>query len=147
MGLAENMPILIINYLFMTVTISIKDETAGGDIFNEIPVSFASELVSVKEIIRARVFADVAAYNLALPEYFQGLVQPGEAEVTLNGYKMKERRKVDAEKQYGIALDAFSKNGYFVLIDNIQAEDAEQMVVINADTEISFIKLTPLVGG
>lgn len=45
---------------------------------------------------------------------------------------MKERRKIDPEKQYAIALDAFLKNGYFVLIDNIQAEDPEQMVVINA---------------
>jgi hypothetical protein len=131
----------------MTVTVTIKDETTGGEVFNKIPVSFASELVSVKEIIRARVLADVAAYNLKLPEYFLGLVQPGEAEQALNGYRMKERRKVDPEKQYAIALDAFSKNGYFVLIDNIQAEDPEQMVVINANTDISFIKLTPLVGG
>jgi len=129
------------------ITITIKDETTGGDIFNKIPVSFASELVSVKDIIRARVFADVEAYNERLPEYFNGLVQPGEAEQTLNGYKMKERRRVDPEKQYNIALDAFSRNGYFVLIDNIQAEDPEQMVVINANTDISFIKLTPLVGG
>ena len=131
----------------MTVTVTIKDETTGGEVLNKIPVSFASELVSIKEIIRARVLADVAAYNLKLPEYFQGLVQPGEAEQTLNGFRMKERRKVDPEKQYAIALDAFSKNGYFVLIDNIQAEDPEQMVVINANTDISFIKLTPLVGG
>ena len=131
----------------MPVTITIKDETAGGDVINKIPVSFASELVAVKDIIKARVFADVAAYNERLPEYFQGLIQPGEAEQTLNGYRMKERRRVDAEKQYTIALDAFSTNGYFVLIDNIQAEDPEQMVVINDNTEISFIKLTPLVGG
>jgi hypothetical protein len=131
----------------MTVTIHIKDETAGGDVYHQIPVSFSSELVSVKEIIRSRVYADVDAYNQRLPEYFQGLVQPGEAELVLNGYRMKERRKVDPEKQYAIALDAFSQNGYFLLIDNIQAEDPEQLVVINADTEISFIKLTPLVGG
>jgi hypothetical protein len=44
---------------------------------------------------------------------------------------MKARRKVDPEKQYFVALDAFFKNGYFVLIDNIQAESPEQMVVIN----------------
>ena len=131
----------------MSVTINIKDETAGGDVYHQIPVSFSSELVSVKEIIRSRVYADVDAYNQRMPEYFQGLVQPGEAEWVLNGYRMKERRKVDPEKQYVIALDAFSNNGYFLLIDNIQAEDPEQLVVINAQTEISFIKLTPLVGG
>jgi len=141
------LPAKNIYHCIKMVTITIKDETAAGEVFNKIPVSFASELVSVKDIVRARVFADVEAYNQRLPEYFKGLVQPGEAELALNGYKMKERRPVDPEKQYAIALEAFSRNGYFVLIDNIQAEDPEQMVVINAHTDISFIKLTPLVGG
>ena len=91
--------------------------------------------------------AEVAQYNNKLPEYYNGLVQPTDAEQTLNGYKLKAKRKVDAEKQVYAALHAFENNGYFVLIDNIQAESLEQMVVINSNTAISFIKLTPLVGG
>lgn len=131
----------------MPVTIIIKDETAAGAVTHKVPVSFSSELVAVKDIIRARVYADVEAYNNKLPEYFTGLVQPNAAELTLNGYKMKERRKVDPEKQFRIALDAFAKNGYFMLIDNIQPESPDQMIVVTPQTEISFVKLTPLVGG
>ena len=127
--------------------LTIKDETAGGVTIHEVPVSFDSELASVKEIIRARVYAEVDGYNNKMPEYFKGLVQPGDAEKTLNGYKMKKKHKIDAEQQYLVALDAFRENGYFLLIDNIQAESLEQFVVINEQTEISFIKLTPLVGG
>lgn len=130
-----------------TITLTIKDETAGGQTINELKVSFASELITVKEIIKARVTAEVDTYNNRMPEYFKGLVQPGDAERTLNGYKLKEKRKVDAEKQCLVAWDAFQKNGFFMLIDNIQSESLEQMIVINADTNISFIKLTPLVGG
>jgi hypothetical protein len=130
-----------------SVTLIIKDETAAGKTTNEIIVSFASELTTVKEIIIARVTAEVNTYNNKMPEYFKGLIEPSEAERTLNGYKLKEKRKVDAEKQCLIALDAFLKNGFFILIDNIQSETLEQMVVINKDTSISFIKLTPLVGG
>jgi hypothetical protein len=141
---SANLPV---NSLTMSITVTIKDETATGTVTHEVPVSFSSELVSVEEIIKARVHADVEAYNRSLPEYYKGLIQPTEAEKTLNGFKMKERRKVDPEKQYQVALDAFHKNGYFVLIDNIQVESPGQMVVINAATEISFIKLTPLVGG
>jgi hypothetical protein len=74
-------------------------------------------------------------------------VQPTDAETTINGYKLRQRRKVDAEQQIFTALDAFRKNGYFMLIDNLQAESLDQMVVINSATTISFIKLTPLVGG
>lgn len=130
-----------------SVTLTIKDETAGGKTTNEIQVSFASELTTVKEIITARVMEEVDAYNNRMPEYFKGLVQPSDAELTLNGFKLKERRKVDAEKQCLLALEAFNKNSYFVLIDNIQSESLEQMVVINNSTLVSFIKLTPLVGG
>jgi len=131
----------------MPVTISIRDENAAGNIIQEIPVSFSSELVSVKDIIRARVVAEVELYNNKLPEYFRGLVRPTDAEQSLNGFKLRERKKIDADKQCFIALDAFHKNAYFLLIDNIQAESPEQMVVVNKNTQVSFIKLTPLVGG
>ena len=129
------------------ITLSIKDATVDGKIIDELSVSLTNELVTVQEIIEARVNAEVEQYNNKQPEYFKGLVQPGDAERTLNGYKLKERKKVDAEQQCLIALDAYQKNGFFVLIDNIQSESLEQLVVINPETKISFIKLTPLVGG
>jgi hypothetical protein len=129
------------------ITLTITDETFSGTITNQVPVTFASELTTVKEIITARVTAEVEVYNNRMPEYFKGLVQPNQAELTLNGYKLKEKRKVDAEKQCLLALDAFTKNGFFILIDNIQSESLDQMIVINKSTTISFIKLTPLVGG
>ena len=131
----------------MPVTISIRDENAAGRIIHEIPVSFSSELVSVKDIIQARVIAEVEQYNNKLPDYFNGLVQPTGAEQALNGFKLRDRKKIDAEKQCFVALEAFNKNAYFLLIDNIQAASLEQMVVINKNTELSFVKLTPLVGG
>jgi hypothetical protein len=131
----------------MAINILIKDETATGKPIREIPVSFESELTTVKDIIIARVKAEVDAYNEKLPEYFQGLIQPSDAEQTLNGYKLRERRKIDAKKQWLVALEAFKKNGYFILIDNIQAESLEQMVVVSQNSNISFVKLTPLVGG
>lgn len=128
-------------------TLTIKDETSGGEIINEISVSLKSSTVTVREIIEARVEHEVKHYNEKLPQYFQGLVQPTNAEKTLNGYKMRERKKVDPEKQVYIALDAFQKNGYFVLVDDKQAESLEQEVIIKPQTVVSFVKLTPLVGG
>ncbi|MFY7965221.1 MAG: hypothetical protein ACOVO1_10020 [Chitinophagaceae bacterium] len=130
-----------------SVTITITDESTSGVVTNKLEVSFASELTTVKDIIEARVSTEVASYNNKLPAYFNGLIKPNDAEQTLNGYKLKHQRKVDVEKQIYSALDAFNKNGYFVLIDNIQAESLEQMVVINDKTTVSFVKLTPLVGG
>ena len=130
-----------------SVVLTITDKTGAGKIISEINVSLKSNRVTVKDIIEARVVTEVNTYNKKLPGYFNGLVQPTNTEKTLNGYKMKERKKVDPEKQVYIALDAFLKNGYFVLIDNHQAETLEQEIEITKQTQISFIKLTPLVGG
>ncbi len=127
--------------------IAIKDETFAGDLLNEIELEFASELVTVKDIIEARVLEEVRRYNDKRPEFFNGLVEPSDAERTLNGFKLKNRRAVDAEKQVYIALDAFTRNAFFMLVDDRQAETLEEEVRLSKSTRISFVKLTPLVGG
>ncbi|AXP82684.1 hypothetical protein CJ739_3622 [Mariniflexile rhizosphaerae] len=126
----------------------LKDVTFTGDILNQIKIAVANERTTVKDLIAARVEAEVEAYNNKLPEYFNGLIQPTNAEKTLNGFKLRDRKqKIDVEKQVLIAYDAFQKNGYFILIDDQQAGDLEQEVLVNKNTEINFVKLTQLVGG
>lgn len=129
------------------MTITIKDETFSGKVLQEINLEFATELVTVQDIITGRVMKEVENYNSKLPAYFNGLIEPSDAEKTLNGYKLKPKKIIDAEKQVYVALDAFQRNVFFVLIDNLQSESLEQMVELSKNTTISFIKLTPLVGG
>ncbi len=130
-----------------TIQIAVKDETFAGKILNEIYLEFQQENVSVEEIITLRVLNEVNEYNKKLPAYFNGLVEPTDAEKTLNGYKIKPNKIIDSEKQVYVALNAFLTNGYFVLIDNIQAETLEQEILLTNKTTVSFVKLTPLVGG
>jgi len=129
------------------MTIAIKDENFSGSIIHEINLDFQQENVTVRDIITQRVIHEVENYNQKLPEYFNGLVEPSDAEKTINGFKLTTRKMIDAEKQVYVALDAFTKNGYFLLIDTIQSESLEQEVFLKSTTSISFIKLTPLVGG
>ncbi len=127
--------------------LKIQDITAAGKLLNEIHIQVARERCTLREIITARVKAEVGAYNQKKEDHFRGLVQPGETEQTLNGYRMKKKREIDAEQQVYVALDAFQRNGYFVLVDDEQAEDLDQEFLVNTNTSIDFIKLTPLVGG
>lgn len=131
----------------MTLTVSIQDTIGSGKVQKTIDVSFQTEVVTVKEIIEARVWKEVDDYNNSFPEYFNGLVQPTNAEKTLNGYRLKERKPIDAEKQVYIALDAFTKNVYFILVNNKQVESLDQPVRLSSTSAIRFVKLTPLVGG
>lgn len=128
-------------------TIRVKDETASGKILNDIIISLKEEIVTIKDIITARVMSEVEEYNSKKPEYFNGLIQPTDAEKTLNGFKMVKKKYIDPEKQVYIALDSFLTNGYFVLVDDKQANSLEQQVLVEKNTTVSFVKLTPLVGG
>ena len=74
-------------------------------------------------------------------------MKPSEAERTLNGFKLKPKQIIDVEKQIYVALDAFQKNGFFILVDNQQLEELNQIVNLNNQSIISFVELTPLVGG
>ena len=40
-------------------------------------------------------------------QYFHGLIQPSDAERSLNGFKMRRRRRIDPEKQFELAKRAF----------------------------------------
>jgi hypothetical protein len=82
-----------------------------------------------------------------MPEVFSGLVQPTDTEATLNGYKLRENRKLDWEVQADAACAAFRRNGFVMLVANHQIEDLDEVIDLSGDLEVSFVKLVPLVGG
>ena len=103
--------------------------------------------MTVREVIRARIYQEVQDYNQEEPEYFRGLVEPTQAERTLNGYKLKTKRKIDWEEQFKRACEAFERNGFFVLVGDRQPTGLDEAFDVKVDTEVSFVKLVPLVGG
>jgi hypothetical protein len=130
-----------------TITLAIRDENPAGKVLHEVIIGFNSEIVTVKDIIEARVRQEVADYNSKLPDYYNGLVEPSDAEKTINGYKLRSKKPIDAEKQVYVALDAFQKNAFFLLANDQQCSSLDQVVHLHSDTKIGFLKLTPLVGG
>jgi len=132
----------------MSATLTVYDETATGVKSGGFTLDFLTERITVRELIRERVYEEVRQYNAATPEYFRGLVQPTDAEATLNGYRVRDRRrKIDWEKQFDMALKAFEKNGFFILVDDKQVESLEETIEVRPGTQVSFIRLVPLVGG
>lgn len=131
----------------MPTTLTIHDETTSGQKTNTFTLDCLTERMTVRELLRARIYQEVQDYNQKEPEYFRGLVEPAEAERTLNGYKLRQRRKIDWQEQYKRAAEAFERNGFFVLVGDRQAETLDEEFEVKADTELSFVKLVPLVGG
>jgi hypothetical protein len=128
-------------------TLTIHDESTTGDISKPITLEFLTDHITIRELIRERVFQEVKDYNANLSPTFRGLIQPSEAEKTINGFKMKTPRHINWEPQFKTACDAFEANRVLVLIDNRQAESLDEEFTITPRTEVSFLKLVPLVGG
>ena len=131
----------------MAATLTVRDETATGQSVGETVIEFLTERITVRELIRGRVYQEVQDYNQKEPEYFRGLVEPTLAERTLNGFKLKAKRKIDWQEQFKSACGAFERNGFFVLVGDRQASELDEEFEVKADTEVSFVKLVPLVGG
>ncbi len=131
----------------MAVALTMYDETATGTHLRHITVEFPSDVVSVRELIRGRIYEEVADFNRRKPECFCGLVQPTDADVVLNGYKLRKQRAIDWNEQFDAAVDAFQRNGFLLLVDDRQPEGLDERVRVTAGTKVSFVRLMPLVGG
>jgi hypothetical protein len=134
----------------MSTTLKIRDETTfslGGDDDRGFTLDVATERITVLELIRARVLREVREYNLSQPEYFRGLVQPTDAERSLNGFKMRKGRTIDPERQFELAKRAFHSNGFILLVDDRQVDELDDEIEIRPETTVTFLKLVPLVGG
>ncbi|WP_369273004.1 hypothetical protein AB5J55_26340 [Streptomyces sp. R11] len=127
--------------------VTFVDETTSGGRSDGWGLEIAEERLTVRELIRRRVFQEVAEYNARTPEVFQGLVQPTDAERALNGRAVRTRRRTDPEAQTEQALKAFAGNGFLVLVGDRQVTDLDDEIELGRDTEITFLKLVPLVGG
>ncbi|MGW2519826.1 hypothetical protein ACWC09_22975 [Streptomyces sp. NPDC001617] len=128
-------------------TVTFRDETATGKPLTDWEVSGLPERMTVQELIRLRVREEVARHNARPTNRFNGLVRPDDAETELNGYRLREPRRIDWERQAEIAERAFLANGFFILAGDRQVVDLEEVVDLTADPDLVFIKLVALVGG
>ena len=133
----------------MQTTLNIKDESMfglGAPDFS-FTLNFPSNRVTVRELIEECVREEVGNYNSAQPEVFRGLVQPTHSERVLNGFRLKEKKQIDWLEQYEKAVAAFERNGFIVLVDDLQVDDLNQIIELEAKPSVTFLKLVPLVGG
>jgi hypothetical protein len=131
----------------MAATLTIHDESATGETLLELTLHVSAERITVRDLIRERVWHEVDEYNRRQPDTFRGLVQPTDSERTLNGYRLKQPRAIDATTQLAKAIEAFQGNQIIMLVDDRQVESLDEEISLRPNTRVSFLRLTPLVGG
>lgn len=137
-------------------TVTIRDEALGGaretapttgETDGPLVIDFLTERVTVREIIRSRVHQEVGDFNRSRPEVFRGLVEPSDAERALNGFKLRGKREIDWKRQFEAACEAYQRNGFLVLVDDKQAGGLDEEVTLGPGSEVTFVRMVPLVGG
>lgn len=129
-------------------TLTVRDESVSGEVFDDFALHFATDTITVRQLIRERVHQEVQQHNNHTDHSRrQRLVSPEPLEAALNGERPSERTNIDWRKQVDIACDAFERDGFFILLDERQAESLDEVLTIRHDSVVNFIKLTPLVGG
>ena len=131
------------------ISVTIKDQSGAGKAAATMTLDGIDSCITVRDLIRTRVREEVARYNAAAAstDIFHGLVMPDGAEPTPDGFRMPRRRRVDWEQQADKALQAFERNGFFVLVAGRQVTDPDEALELAPDTDIRFIRLVQLVGG
>lgn len=133
----------------MQTIITIRDELTSsiGKPDYVLTLQLTTGNLTARELIRERVKREVEDFNYTQPELFHGLVQPTDTERTLNGFKFSKRRTLDWREQFESAMEGFQRNAFVLLVDDTQVESLDQVLILSANTQVTFLKLVPLVGG
>lgn len=127
--------------------ILIRDENLTGKVAQEFQLELETSTITIRELIRSRLYEEVKLFNNSRNLPYLGLVQPRAEELLLNPARSNGLKQVDAAEQAEIALKAFANNGFIMLVDKKQYSDPDSVISLQPDSIVSFIKLTPLVGG
>ena len=131
----------------MAITVKIKDQSGAGRVGATTVLEGISSNITLRDLIRTRVRDEVARYNAGPEPVFSGLVMPEGAEATREGFVLPKPRRINWEKQADRALDAFSRNGFFVLVDDRQMTDLDEPLDLTPESDIRFVRLVQLIGG
>lgn len=131
----------------MPATLTIHDETTSGQRNHTFTLEFPSERITVRELIRERIYQEVDDHNRNSRDVYHGLIQPTDAEATLNGFRLRQVRQIDWKAQFDKAIEAFEANRILVLINDHQAASLDEAIEITRGTEVTFLRLVMLVGG
>ena len=146
----------------MSALLRIRDEFFGTPAKDDPPpieLRLVSERVSPREIIRQRVFAEVAEANERRSAHASANartrsllidVKAASPEAQLNrplGLRRRAALLLDAEAELAKAIEAFSKNRFIMLFDDRQVGGLDDVLTVMPESEATFVHLMPLKGG
>lgn len=128
------------------IELLVRDQSVGMPPSEVSLLSVPTDRISVREMIRSRVYQEVQDTNQRRVKGSNATFKPSEQELALNGARSISR--INWQTEYDRAVQAFEKNHLVVLVDDRQAESLnEQFDIVHSKSLVTFLRLLPLVGG
>lgn len=132
----------------MSVRLTLRDQTSTGRETGTVELAGIPTALTLRDLIRTRVREEVARHNSGADKVWRGLVTPNEAIRTPAGFELRTgARRVDWERQADVAIQAFERNGFFVIVDDRQVTDLDEELALAGTSDVRFVRLVALVGG
>lgn len=132
----------------MSVRLTLRDQTSTGRETGTVELDDIPTALTLRDLIRTRVREEVARHNAGADKTWSGLVTPERAVQTPAGLELRTRaRRVDWEKQADVAIAAFERNGFFVIVDDRQVTELDEELALTGTSDVRFVRLVALIGG
>ncbi|MGW4940199.1 hypothetical protein ACWEOZ_01220 [Actinoplanes sp. NPDC004185] len=127
--------------------VMVRDETMAGRAIDEWILPDLPDEITARELLRLRVREEVARFHATTGDVFRGLVRPVAAAETPAGFTVRRGQRLDWAAQADAACQAFTRNGFVMIVGRHQVDDLDQLIDLRGDPTVAFIRLVPLVGG
>ena len=123
--------------------ILIVEQSLTGSTLASFPLDLGTSRTTLRELLRRRVYEEVAEIRAAGR---RPLVAPAEVEAALNGPR-PAGRQLDWQAAADLAIKAFHRQAYIVTVGDRQITELDEEFDFGLDTQVAFVRLTPMVGG
>ncbi len=131
----------------MAVMVRVRDEIPGRARGPAFEMWLEPAPPTVRELIRRCVEQEAARVQASPAVAAPVLVERDEKERLLNGERSLNQPPLDVEEQFRRACQAFQAQRVILLLGERQALALEEPVEVASGSEITFLRLVPLIGG
>jgi hypothetical protein len=126
--------------------VTVRDRSFPNSKVVELLLKLSVQKLTARDLIAERVRAECDdQLQSRAGQLAEKLILPCKKERALNGERIS--KFIDAGRQVKRAWSAFEKNGFILLLNDRQVETLDEELEVTSDTVVTFLKLTPLVGG
>ncbi len=115
-----------------------RDQSRAGHVLGRAQVTELDDEVTIRDILRTRIRAEVATYNADPGPVFRSLVQPADGVRHSDGFRMQQPRPLDAEPLIAAAEEA-TRLGLLQLRVDGRPVELDEVIIPAAHGELAAI--------